>query len=70
MSTMPQRSTSFRFWGWPRLPPGCALSLAPSCSRMAFSTTALPSASGSATHWVKMLAPRPRMALALRFRLV
>src|SRR6185436_12428062 len=66
--TMPHFSTRLRFWGWPRAPVRMRTSSAPSSWRIAFSTTALPRASGSPTHCVKMLAPRPRMEPAERRR--
>ncbi|PYQ44995.1 MAG: hypothetical protein DMF77_05655 [Acidobacteria bacterium] len=65
-STMPHVSTRTRFWGWPRLPVRILTSVAPRWRRMASSRTALPSASGSPVHWVKMFAPRPRMVVAQR----
>ena len=66
--TMPQRATRLRFWGWPRLPVRIRTSRAPSSMSTAFRRIALPRASGSPIHWVKMLAPRPRIAFALRRR--
>ena len=65
---MPHLATRLRFWGWARLPVRIRTSFAPSSSRIAFSSTALPSASGSPTHCVKMFAPRPRMAARERRR--
>src|SRR6266571_736700 len=65
---MPQRATRLRFWGWPRLPVRIRTSRAPSSMSTAFRRIALPRASGSPIHWVKMLAPRPRIAWALRRR--
>ena len=62
--TIPHFSTRLRFCGCPRLPVRMRTSCAPRSRRTASSSTALPSASGSPDHWVKMFAPLPRMAAA------